>query len=176
MRYMQTALMVIEEGSEARTINLCQQCYNEKLVQEGKQQLKLKEWKEVLEKKAHRGRFCVECGSVSLSKGYGQGRADAAQEKQEGKRGQWQQESPFKEVSEQAKRSSDTDCGHQTLRGACSAMKHGSWESSKEDCWKEGKFCEWTFERLREVHEKVAMDDIGRLSIAQGIPSKTLPS
>ena len=42
--------------------------------------------------------------------------ADVAREKQEGKQGQWQQESPFKEVLEQIKRSADTDCGPQTMR------------------------------------------------------------
>ena len=29
------------------------------------------------------------------------------------------------------------------------AMKHGNWESFKEEYWKEGKSCEWTFERIR---------------------------
>ena len=32
--------MVVEEVGEAHTINLCQQCYNEKLMQQGKQPLK----------------------------------------------------------------------------------------------------------------------------------------
>ena len=50
--YRQTASMVIEEGGEARAINLCKLCYNAKLVQQGKQPLKSKERKEVLEKKA----------------------------------------------------------------------------------------------------------------------------
>ena len=72
--------------------------------------------------------------------------ADAAQEKQEGKQGQWQQESPFKEVLEQVKRSADTDCGPQTMRRAYIATKHGNWWSYKEEYRKEGKLCEWTFE------------------------------
>ena len=54
IRYWQIASMVVEEGGEARTINLCQQCYNENLVQQGKQPLKLWQWKGVAEKKAHR--------------------------------------------------------------------------------------------------------------------------
>ena len=54
LRYMQIASMVIEEGGEARTINLCKLCHNAELVQQGKQPLHSKEWKEVLEKKAHR--------------------------------------------------------------------------------------------------------------------------
>ena len=63
LRYMQIASMVTEEGGEARTINLCKQCYNERLVQQGKQPLNSKEWKEVLEKKAHPSRLWKVFGS-----------------------------------------------------------------------------------------------------------------
>ena len=72
--------------------------------------------------------------------------ADAAQE---GMPGQWQYESPSKEVLEQAKRSADTDCGPHTMRRAYSAMKLGNSESLEEECRKEGKFCAWTFEFRR---------------------------
>ena len=44
IRYWQAASMVVEEGGEAHTTNLCQQCYNEKLAQQGKQPLKLWQW------------------------------------------------------------------------------------------------------------------------------------
>ena len=71
------------------------------------------------------------------------------QEQQEGKKGLWQQESPFKEVLEQVKRSADTDCGPQTMRRAYIATKQGNWEDFQEEYRKEGKLCEWTFERLR---------------------------
>ena len=54
---MQIASLVVEEGGEARTINLCKRCYNEKLVQQGKQLLKLMEWRGVVEREAHRGRL-----------------------------------------------------------------------------------------------------------------------
>ena len=30
IRYQQFASVVVEEGGEARTVNLCQQCYNER--------------------------------------------------------------------------------------------------------------------------------------------------
>ena len=59
------------------------------------------------------------------------------------------------------------------MRRAYSAMKHGKWESFEQECRKEGKLCEWTFERIREAYEKVAMDDIDRLSIAQEILRKS---
>ena len=54
LRYMQSPSMLIEEGGEARTFNLCQRCYNEQLVQQGKQSM---EWREVVERKAHRVRL-----------------------------------------------------------------------------------------------------------------------
>ena len=73
----------------------------------------------------------------------------------------------LQEVLEHVKRGPDTDCGPQTMRRAYFAMKRGNWERFKEECRKEGKLCDWTFERNREAYEKVAMDDIGRLSIAQ---------
>ena len=56
-RYMQIASMAIVEGGEARTINTCQRCHSEKPVHQGKQPLKSKEWREVVERKAHRGRL-----------------------------------------------------------------------------------------------------------------------
>ena len=55
--------MVVEEGGEARTINLCQQCYNEKFVQQGKQPLDLWAWQGVVEKEAPRGRLWKVSGS-----------------------------------------------------------------------------------------------------------------
>ena len=82
--------------------------------------------------------------------------ADAARERQEGIQGQWQQESPFREVLKQVKRSADVDCGPQTMRPANIAMKSGRWEDFKEEYRREGKSCEWTFERTREPCEKVA--------------------
>ena len=66
---MQIASMVIEEGGEARTFNLCQRCYIEKLVQQGKQSLKSMEWREVAERKAHRGRLWKVFGSQQFLRG-----------------------------------------------------------------------------------------------------------
>ena len=58
------------------------------------------------------------------------------------------------------------------MRRAHIAMKHCKWESFKEEYRKEGKLCEWTFERFHEAYDKVAMEDIGRLSIAQDFSRK----
>ena len=99
---------------------------------------------------------------------------DASREKQEGVQGQWQQESLFREVPEQVRGNADTHCGNQTMRRAYIAMKHGKWESFKEEYRKEKKLCEWTFERIREAYETVAMgDDTGRLGTAQEILRKS---
>ena len=77
--------------------------------------------------------------------------ADAAREKREGIQGQWQQEYPFREVLQQVKRSADADSGHHMMRRGYLAMKSGSWEDFQEEYRKEGKSCEWTFERMREA-------------------------
>ena len=151
----------LPQCGEARTINVCKLCYNANLVEQGKRPLKPKEWKEVLEKEAHRGRLWKVFGSEQFLRGMWEyftlkrawtrkNLADAAQEKQGGMPGQWQYE--FKEVLEQINRSAERDCGLRTMRRACSAMKLGNWESFKEECRKKGSgLCEWTFERLQEL-------------------------
>ena len=53
------------------------------------------------------------------------------------------------------------------------AMKNGCWKDLKERYRKEGKSSEWTFEGIREAHEKVAKDEIGRLGIVQEILKKS---
>ena len=63
VKYWQIASVVVEEGGEAHTINLCLQCYIEQMVQQGTQPLKLWQWKEVVEKMAHRGRLSKVFGS-----------------------------------------------------------------------------------------------------------------
>ena len=59
------------------------------------------------------------------------------------------------------------------MRRAHNAKKFGNWECFKEACRKEGKLCEWIIERLLEAFDKVAMEDIGRLSIAQDMSRKS---
>ena len=84
--------------------------------------------------------------------------ADAGEEKQEGIQGQWQQESPLKEVLEQVKGNSDTDCNAQMMRRAYNAGKSGNWESFKEEFQEKGKRSEWTCERLQEAYDKVVLE------------------
>ena len=59
--------MVVEGSGEACTLNLCQQCCNEKLVQQGKQPLIFWQWKGVVERKAHRGRLWEVLGELTTS-------------------------------------------------------------------------------------------------------------
>ena len=47
---------VVEEGGDSHTVNLCQQCYNVQMVQQGKSRLNSWQWRADVEKKAHRGR------------------------------------------------------------------------------------------------------------------------
>ena len=99
--------------------------------------------------------------------------ADAAKEKQEGIQGQWQQEPPFKEVREQVKWYSDTNCDAYMVRRAYHAEKSGNWEGFEEEFRNKSKFSEWTFVRLKEAYKKVASEDVGRQGIAWDILRKS---
>ena len=59
------------------------------------------------------------------------------------------------------------------MRRGYLAMKNGSWEDLKERYRKEGKSFERAFEGIREAHEKVAKDEIGRFGIVQEILRKS---
>ena len=56
LSFWQTASVVIKDGEESYTTNVCQQCYNKTLVTRGDKPLTKWQWYEILEKKAHRGR------------------------------------------------------------------------------------------------------------------------
>ena len=55
-RHWQFASVVVEVGGESHTVNLCQECHNEQMVQEGKPRLNSWQRRAVVEKKAHRGK------------------------------------------------------------------------------------------------------------------------
>ena len=101
---------------------------------------------------------------------------DASRERQEGIQGQWQQESPFREVLEQVRRNVDIGCDAQMMRKGCIALRDGSWEEFKEGCREKEKSSEWTLEKIREAYEKVAREDIGRWGIVQEISRKSTDS
>ena len=50
VRYWQFASVVVEEGGETRTVNLCQPCYNERQVQQGEPMLNSWQWRAVVKK------------------------------------------------------------------------------------------------------------------------------
>ena len=125
------------------------------------------------EQKAHRGRIWTMMGNEQLlcgmwdyftleREGARKILADAAWEQQEGIQGQCQQESPFREVLEQVKRSADADSGPQMMRRGYFAMKNVSWGDIKEEYRKEGKSCEWTFKE-NEKGRKEQDDCVVRL-------------
>ena len=55
-------------------------------------------------------------------------RDDAAREKQEGIQGQWQQESPFREILEHARRDEDMGCSSESMRRNYLAIRDSRWE------------------------------------------------
>ena len=55
LSFWQFASVVIKEGEESYTTNLCQQCYNKHLEEKGEKSLTNLQWYEFVEKKAHRG-------------------------------------------------------------------------------------------------------------------------
>ena len=55
LRFWQLASVVVDDGEEVRTVNLCPLCYNESLTARGLASLKNSQLKAVVEKKAHRG-------------------------------------------------------------------------------------------------------------------------
>ena len=69
LSFWQFASVVVDDGVEAHTINLCQQCYNERLTAKGLQPLKSWQWKAVVEKKAHRGRLWTMLGDDQFTQG-----------------------------------------------------------------------------------------------------------
>ena len=119
------------------------------------------ECREVAEKKAHRGRLWMIFGSAQFLRGMWEYftlkracarkiLADAAQGKQEGIQGQWQQESPIKEVLEQVKRNADTDCNAKIMRRAYSAGQSGQLGKLHIGSLEKSKFSEWTSEKLQK--------------------------
>ena len=58
LSYWQLASVVVNEGDEAYTTNLCQRCFNKHLQAEGEEPLTNVQWRQVVEKKAYR----EECG------------------------------------------------------------------------------------------------------------------
>ena len=93
--------------------------------------------------------------------------ADAEKEKLGGMQGLWQLEPSFKEVPEQIKKSSDRNCNAYLMRRAYYAGKSGYWEGYKVAHRDKGEISEWAFNKATESNDKVASEDIGRLSMRE---------
>ena len=102
---------MVEDGKEAHRVNLCQQCYNEKLTAQGLAPLKSWQWKAVVEKKAHRGRLWRMLRKQGMWEYFSFERVNANKfMKDAEKEKQWQRGSPAKEYLKQVKSSADTHC------------------------------------------------------------------
>ena len=127
----------VNEGDEAYTTNLCQKCCNKHLQAKGEKPLSNVQWRQVVEKKAYRGRMWKMMGKEpylcgmwellscerSKAKKFQQ---LADEEKQAGIQGQWP---PAREYLEQVKCCHDTDCNE---KNGFTALKNGTWEEYKE--------------------------------------------
>ena len=115
----------------------------------------------------------MECGEyVTFKRKKGQGRYQRTPLKKNKKeiKVSGNRKTLAQEVLDQVKRNADTDCNAQIMRCAFNAKKSGNCESFKRGIFrKKGKLCEWIFGRLQEAYDKVAMNDIGLLSIVQDI-------
>ena len=119
-------------------------------------------------------KLCAECGSFHHQKSMGKDEFSGRRSRTTRRNARSvSARTPSKEVLEQVKRNADTDCNAQICAARAMQGSSGNWESFKEEFQKKkGKLSEWTLERLQEAYDKVASEDIGRLSIAQEILRK----
>ena len=161
-------------------MEMLEQCINERRVQQEEPRQNSWQWRAVVEKKVHRGRMWRIMGNEQFTRGMWEYvtlrraeakriRDDAAREKQEGIQGQWQQESPFREVLEQARRNKYMGCSSEVIRKGCVAGKDSRWQDFKEECKVKGKSSEWNSGTVRE---KVVKEEAGRLGIVREILRK----
>ena len=141
-------------------VKLCGPRYSERPVQQGKRPLMVAEWREIVERKAHRGRSWNMSESEQCMRGmleYFTRKeawaetvlADAAKGKQEGVYKVGGSRS-LQRSSEASQGKCGYGCNAPMMRRAYNARKSGKWESFK-----------------------VASEDIGRLSIAQEVLRKS---
>ena len=132
---------MVNEGDEACTTNLCQMCFNKHLQAKEEEPLANVKWRQVVEKKAYRGRMWKMIGKEPYLRGMWEHclqqrsrakrfRELAEEEKQAGIQGQWQQESQAREYLEHVKCSHDTDCnepnvGRRNLREKADSLGMG---------------------------------------------------
>ena len=141
LSHWQLPSVVVNEGDEAYTTNLCQKCFNKHLQAKGEEPLTNVKWRHVVEKKAYRGRMWTMMGKEEYLCGmwehFSRERSKAKkflqladEEKQAGIQRQWQQESPAKEYLEEERCCHDTDCNESMMKKGFTALKN--WEEYNE--------------------------------------------
>ena len=65
--YWQLASVVVNEGDEAFSTNLCQKCFSKHLQAKGEEPLANVKWRQVVEKKAYRGENVKNDGERAIS-------------------------------------------------------------------------------------------------------------
>ena len=138
IRYWQFASVVVEEGGEARTVNLCQQCYNERQAQQGEPRLNSWQRRAVVEKEAHRGRIWRIMGNEQ-----------------------------FTEYFPGAGRNEDMGRSSEILRKGYFETRDSRWEEFKEECMEKGMSSESALGAIREAYEKVVKEEAGRVGIVR---------
>ena len=124
---------MVNEGDEAYTTNPCQMCFNKHLQAKVEEPLTNVKWRQVVEKKAYRGRMWKMMGKEPYLRGMWEHfscerskankfRQLADKEKQAGIRVQWQQESPAREYLEQVKCCHDTVCNESMMKKGFTAL------------------------------------------------------
>ena len=174
------ASVVVNEGDEAYTTNLRQKCFSQHLQAIGEEPLTNVQWRQVVEKKAYRGRMWKMMGKEPHLRGMWECflqernrvkrfRQLADEEKQAGIQGQWQQESPAREYLEQVQCCHDTDCNEPMMKKGFTAIKNGTWEEDKETFRKKMIASKWAFDRIKEAFELVVQGETENMSIVQEI-------
>ena len=108
LSHWQLASVVIDEGEESYTTNLCQMCFHISLKAKGEKPLTDVQWRQAVQKKAYPGRIWRMMGKEPYARGMWEYflqdrnrvqrfRDLAEEEKQAGIQGQWQLESPARE-------------------------------------------------------------------------------
>ena len=77
----------------------------------------------------------------------------ADEEKQAGRQGQWQLESPAREYLEQVKCCHETDCNESMMKKGITALFNGTCEEKKARFKEKIKASEWAFDRIKEAFE-----------------------
>ena len=108
-----------------------------KLIQQGKQPLKSKEWREMVGRKTHRHRLWKVFGSEQFLPGMWEyftlKRAWARKIFADTLKKNKYENKVSGEVLEHVKRKCDTDCNAQIMRRDYTAGKSGNWESFREE-------------------------------------------